>query len=807
MRQLRTWKRVLLAGGLLAVIPALFLEGLRLTMDAPFTWGGLVLHWSGVAGLLIVAILTCAYPTAEPRFVWSRLLMSVPLLIAGAMVVLTGATWAAWLLVGTAYLALLCLEPLLTFTLSWFRRWFWRFLLAATAGAFPVVVAQFESHFADEEFFVALEALALGILWLLLLGLFRFGVHRTALHLTRGTHLDRRLAAIFLVLVLFAGLSGTLWMYRHSFYPSLAPSYPGISAQTPFLCGQVQPDSQIYDGQEVYERLLRRVQAHPNMGPQEYAVLALGTGEQRWADTFHDALLLEAQAGKFTGPAYSVKAGQFEAALRAYYFPRMRERFPELFSPSESAQITAWFAAINRRALTVEAVDLMYALAFSKWPEGPYENQENGAGLLAVLEAEDLADNALSASNQAYLAHNPRGWAQRFRVTDDAFIYQPMWIDNAYFQSLYAGAVSDQNLHLSFEWLFLQALPDGAFVRYNHPGVGTLAGMAYLGAEVLDDPRYIWFAGRAVTELEERDGYFFAQPGMEQPLSVTGQSPTEGSCLLFGDSGLPNQIGPLAPDKIVFRDGWSQDAAYLLLNLRFTGWHRYKGTGTVTLLYQDGVLAADVLDGQPFSWLPVGRSMFRDKRIPRENLNGLVVAKTGMAAVLYRLTGVGGPWAQDPPYYAEVLSFSTGATVDSAHIRLSSWRGWQHDRMIFFYHDGGPIIVVDEAQGSPKQAAALIWHLTDSIYMEAGRFRLRADNAPVDVVLLPQDGGEIWQTSFTVGTSNLDVVYYGDSGFRVVTVFLPKAWVGADVAWHAGEDVLEIAGAGGQVNLPLFSQP
>jgi len=107
-------------------------------------------------------------------------------------------------------------------------------------------------------------------------------------------------------------------------------------------------------------------------------------------------------------------------------------------------------------------------------------------------------------------------------------------------------------------------------------------------------------------------------------------------------SWLPNQKGPLAPDKIVFRDGWGKDSAYLLVNLRFTGWHRYKATGTVTLVYQGGTLSADVLDGKPFSWLPVGRSLFRDKRIPWENLNGLVMEKTGMAAVLYRLTGIGG---------------------------------------------------------------------------------------------------------------------------------------------------------------------
>jgi len=62
----------------------------------------------------------------------------------------------------------------------------------------------------------------------------------------------------------------------------------------------------------------------------------------------------------------------------------------------------------------------MYALAFAKWPEGPYENQESGAGLLALLETTGLADPTLSVRNRAYLDANQRGWATSFRVTDDA---------------------------------------------------------------------------------------------------------------------------------------------------------------------------------------------------------------------------------------------------------------------------------------------------------------------------------------------------------------------------------------------------
>jgi len=258
-----------------------------------------------------------------------------------------------------------------------------------------------------------------------------------------------------------------------------------------------------------------------------------------------------------------------------------------------------------------------------------------------------------------------------------------------------------------------------------------------------------------------------AQPGVEEPVPLEGRSPTEGSCLLYGDSGLPNQKGPLAPDKIVFRDGWGPEATYLLVNLRFTGWHRYKATGTVTLVYQGKALAADVLDGQPFSWLPVGRSLFRDKRIPRENLNGLVVAKTGMAAVLYTLTSAGGPWAQDPPYYAEVVAFETGEEMDRAHIRLTGWRGWHQDRWVYFYHNGGPVVVVDEARGPAGAGGAVAWHLPNAEATGNGHFRLGTR----EVMIIKEVGSLRVEI---LGNNVTDVVTLGQSELKVVALFLMR---------------------------------
>jgi hypothetical protein len=293
---------------------------------------------------------------------------------------------------------------------------------------------------------------------------------------------------------------------------------------------------------------------------------------------------------------------------------------------------------------------------------------------------------------------------------------------------------------------------------------------------------------------------------VENPVNFRARFPETGSCLLFGDSGLPNQVGPLAPDKIVFRDGWSADSSYLLLNLRFTGWHRYKATNTVSLVYQTGPLAADVTAGQSFAWLPEGRSLFRDKRIPRENLNGLLVGRTGMSAVLYELTGVGGPWAQDPPYYSEVVAFETGSERDWSHTRVKDWRGWQHDRWVYFYHNDGPIVVLDEAGGPLAGRAELVWHLTGHAEGEVTRIRLRNGDNPAEFVLVPllsAGRGPAIKTEEADSSQIALSVPAANGQLRVATIFLVGPWIGADVRWDTAGRSLRISQQDRSVVLPL----
>ena len=247
-------------------------------------------------------------------------------------------------------------------------------------------------------------------------------------------------------------------------------------------------------------------------------------------------------------------------------------------------------------------------------------------------------------------------------------------------------------------------------MRYNHIGYATYGDTGYQDAIFTGNPTSLWLSGRAVDYALSREEFLLAQPGVDYPINLTGSSPTWGSCLIFGDSGLPNQFGPLAPDKIVFRDGWATDSPYLLVNLRFTGWHRYKATNTITLIYQGGPLVSEINQGVLFEWLPVGRSLFRDKRIPRENLNGLLIEKSGISNVLYSLTGLGGPWSQDPPFYASIGKFGTGPDVDTSLTSIDDWHGWHHDREINFYHDG-PIVITDSANGPRNHLAAINWHV------------------------------------------------------------------------------------------------
>jgi len=683
-------------------------------------------------------------------------------------------------------------------------------LLAGFAVSGAVLAAQIEARFSDEEFFALLQAAILFIYWLILAASLAWAA---PLEQTRLPRRDRLLFAALAILVMGIALVRSLRAYQSSFFPLTVPAYPSISAGQPFLCetlplspsrSQSAPLS-TPDPITAFNTILDQIAANPYAGAPEWGMLALA-GREGYAARFHDALLADARLGKYTGPAGSVKYGQHDAALRAHYYSRLRVDYPGLFSSTEQQEITQWLRAVNRRSLTVEPVDWMYALAFNAWPLGPYENQENGAGLLAVLEAEGLGDPTLTSRNREYLSTRGGGWQHGFRNTDDAFFYQPEWITNAIFQASYRQNTDFSQVERSFDWLLLQALPGGMPLRYNHPAPAQLADTLYLGAELLADPQLLWAAGQAAQYAAGHKDLIFARPGLESAFDLLPQPPETGSCLIYGDSGLPTRRGPLAPDKIVLRDGWQAGDRYLLANLRFTGWHRYKASGTIPLIVQDAPLVGEVLEGADLAWLPAGRSQFRDKRIPRQNLNGLLIERSGLGAALEILTGIGSPWAQDPPFYATVETFQAGETEDRADIRLDDWRGWSHSRSLRMIA-GGPILVIDEASGPAGSPAALVWHAYHARQVEPGRYRLEGRDSPAEIILIPRSDGQISLAENPPLGDNPtgELMFSGRGQLSLISVFLTGEWAEAQVTLDG--DRLLLSQDGRNMEISLEKQP
>lgn len=798
---MKGYLRTVLIGTLLIVLSILFVEGLRYIAGVAFTTRGLLFRWGFVAGTLILANLTKTFKNV--------IALVVLAIFIGISYILSSSTMATWLLLSVIYALLMWIAWRLSIGRGVLGRWLIYIIIALLAGTTTIALEQIETRFSEEEFFTALKGLEMALLWGMLAVCNRLWILWTResshnYHRIKLTHIY-----IALALIVISGTIVVVNAYQHSFYPDSAPGFEGISSESPYICGEIiDPLPETYSGEEIFAQILELVEANPGKESPEYGMLALGYQEIEWANRFRVSLLDEARQGRFTQPNNSVKFTQYEAALRAYYYPRVLEAFPNLFLPSEIQEVEDWFNTINKRAHTVEWVDWMYALAYNKKPEGPYENQEIGAGLLAILEVENLSDPDLSADNRTYLLENPRGWNARFRNTDDAAVYQPEWINNALFQSFYTGEMNLDNLARSINWLLLQAIPDGAPLKYNHIGPATLGGTAYQGASLTKYNTALWIAGRSVDYLLSNEGYLFARPGVESSVSLEGSSPEWGSCLLFGDSGLPNQVGPLAPDKLVFRDGWIEDAVYMLINLRFTGWHRYKATNTVTLLYQGSPIVSEITDAQPFQWLPIGRSLFRDKRIPRENLNGLLIERSGLSAIVHNLTGIGSSWAQDPPYYAKVERFVTSPEVDISHTILENWHGWKHDRVIYFHKDG-PIVVVDKAKGPKNNTAGIVWHVIGETGKIDRRIQLTGGIYPAEMLIIPNESDEaqINVKQLSDDTANLEVQYLTDTSgeLSLITIFLLNEWIGADafISYETGQPVLEIIKGDKTIQQPI----
>jgi hypothetical protein len=741
---------------------------------------------------------------SENRWIITPSFIAILLLgiLSGVYYLVFRSSVSAWFFCSGIFTILLLIEPTFTSHKTSLIRWLMRFGFALLSGSVIAILSSMETRFSEEEFFYAIQSIFLSTIWLFLRiisGLFPSKV------IVRGYRFPLKFSGVFLITSSIILVISSIFSYQRSFYPAQASLYPGISEDRPFMCGKAERDPTIYQSLLIYENYIHRIEALIDKTPPETGFLALATGQTSWYELFKQQLLAEATQMEFTQPAHSIKYSQYQASLRVFFYSQILKARPSLFSTEEQNVIQDWFRKINHRALIIEWVDLLYAIAYAKIPSGPYENQDIGPGLLSLLEINHFSNPSLQIRNRNYLEKNLRGFSTRFRNTDDAFFYQSEWMDNAYFQSFLSGSINQQKLNTAKEWLLIQAVPDGFPLAYNQPSPADIAGSMMQLNTLNNNPAQLWLAGRVLEYSLNKGLLFRVRPGIEYPADENVKSPTIGSCLVFGDSGLPNQEGPLAPDKIIFRNKWSPEAKYLALNLRFTGWHRYKATNNIILYYEEEPIIVEDVQGKLFDWLPEGRSLFRDKRIPRENLNGLIVEREGMDYVVSILTGVGSQWAQDPPFYADIDLFLNEEGYDYSRTTIRDWNGWVHQREIYFYHQG-PTIIIDLVEATQKKNGGIVWNFSGKVELSGNSLIINPDNPSKISFITDGDIRVSNQGSDQLPDTTRYIITAGDSRkLFLITAIFPKNQLETQVFTSTleGRKVIHVRSPDVDINIPI----
>lgn len=505
-----------------------------------------------------------------------------------------------------------------------------------------------------------------------------------------------------------------------------------------FVCNRTD-----FENNDVYNKynkiyIINSLNRKKNKNIVDFLALYELSKNKKYALEVKKILLYELEINKFTNPANSIKSIQFDAAKRAFCYHKIRD-IETLFSEDEDKRIITWFKNIADRIFTLEWVDYLYAIAFSRVPTGPYENQEIGVGALSIL-AEILSDQYPNEAQKCreYIDRYAVGWGGNFRNTDDSINYQAWWIYSTYLVAQFRPQhswLSSENARKSFEWLLLQSPPNGMKLGYNDCNPKHTTDVMSLGAYLFRDGRYKWLAMKGLAE-SERIGDEWVSPLnigiMKWDDGVESERPQVGSCYLEGPGNLPHDPGASMPDKIVFRDGWNHDSLYALLNLRYSGWHKYKATNCfVNVVYGKPFVVEDHI-AKKHAWLPAGRSYYRDKKIDRVRLNGLQVGLEGYELLIHELIGMGSPWAQDPPPYARLAYFDDDDIATISKTSVDNWRGWQTERISILIK-GKFLAICDRAMRSKVGNVSLIWHLKGKIKKRSNSFRLHQDGYCMDV--------------------------------------------------------------------------
>lgn len=370
--------------------------------------------------------------------------------------------------------------------------------------------------------------------------------------------------------------------------------------------------------------------------------LFLLSDNMEWGEKFKNELLAEAEARKFLDAGGSVKAWQYYVSERIYFYKKIIEKNPELFSLAENNIILSWLKDINEYSYKITLADYSYAYLFKQEPVGLYYNQEIGFGMLALFY--DLfrdTNPALALKNKQYLDKYTVGWKNNFRNTDDGISYhQNVWIQNAYFLHKYAQIGSLNNAKLSFDWVVNQTpIQSGTHPNYNSLSKDSSINSMLIAASLLNDGKYKYLAENMILNDMSKNIAPSSYIGLDLwDDNVISTQPEIKSYYISGPSGTNAKPKEIKPDKLVLRKIINNKELFILINLRSSGWHRYNGSGSVIMAkYGDKILLQDDIIEKNHAWLPKGKAQHRDKKITNKEIGIWQPESRGMEKLFYYL--------------------------------------------------------------------------------------------------------------------------------------------------------------------------
>ena len=456
------------------------------------------------------------------------------------------------------------------------------------------------------------------------------------------------------------------------------------------------------------------------------ATLFFLTHDPTWAMKFRKIILNEASTGKYIKSGGSIKFGQRDAMTAAMFYLELRAALPTLFSASDAAQLNQWFSRITQAMLTPGWVDWLYAIPMRVHPEGPYLNQEIGAGALAAMQQVLIASNPdLATRASGYVSRRGVGWRRNFRNPDDSYRYQDIWMGSAFAILRYADHMDlskSPGLRYAVDWVKYQVPLSVYPLDYGLPSPARPLDTLAIGAFILKDGECRWLLDQELYSLRKA-----GEPLPDDLIalwlwddSVKPIPFRPSSMSILGPTGYAFRPGVLEPDKLVITalsgSSHGSQEMYALANLRSSGWHRYPSTNTLTSLsIGNRRLVAEDIIAKHYSWMPAGRAVHRDLKVDRERLNGLLVQATGLDALITGITGIYSPWRQDVPPFARVTLLKQVGDIQLAKIITKGWNGIAQER--FYIEEGASrFIVIDNIRDNRDREKAIAWHLVNFKY-------------------------------------------------------------------------------------------